>query len=105
MTLAGDALPQALHYDPKTATLYILLKDTRGPLYSFRNGTLSLVARTDDPDPFSLFTCGNRLFAAYLIDGIGEVSASGRRLLVPGSGNLGCAASYTQPLGNSIIIR
>ena len=105
VTLTGDVLPQALHYDQRTATLYILLKDTRGPLYSFKNGTLSLVARTGDPDPFSLFTCGNRLFAAYLIDGIGEVSASGRHLLVPGSGNLGCAASYTQPLGNCILIR
>ncbi|MBR4171639.1 MAG: LamG domain-containing protein [Kiritimatiellae bacterium] len=105
VAITGDSMPQALYYDRKTTDLYILLKNASGPLYRFQNGTLSLVARTYDPDPFSLFRCGNHLFGAYLIDGIGELTSSGRRLLVPGTASLGCAASYTNPIGTLILMR
>ena len=105
LSITGDSMPQALHYDRKTSTLYILLKNANGPLYQYRNGTLSLVTRTYDPDPFSLFTCGDHLFAAYLTDGIGEVTSSGRRLVVPGITTMGCAVSYTNPIGTLILMR
>ena len=105
VAITGDSGPQALYYDRKTTDLYIHLKNANGPLYRFQSGTLSLVARMYDPDPFSLFRCGNQLFGAYLGTGIGELTASGCRLLVPGTATMGCATSYTNPIGTLIMMR
>jgi len=102
--LAGTAYTVWSIHETNKILCY-LLKNASGPLYRFQNGTLSLVARTYDPDPFSLFRCGNHLFGAYLTDGIGELTSSGRRRLVPGSANLGCAASYTNLIGTLILMR
>ena len=101
----GDGQPQALYYDQKTRSIYILAQNSNGPLYRFQNGTFSLITRTYDGAPFSVFKYGDHVFGAYLVNGIGELTASGRRLLVPATATMGCAALYTDPIGTVIFMR